>query len=158
MTQSHILGERGKERERWLSRLHVVDDAEILERSLDQRFGLMLASFKLSPSNRSSSIALRRLVSIDPSPILPIPPADSPVSLLTPPPAVDPILDQTLNLPPAAPIAPPPVVDLVLDQPPDLPLVALPTDFPISPQEPAPPVNFITDQTPPLPLRQSDNV
>ena len=47
----------------------------------------------------------------DPSLILPIPPADSPVSPLAPPPAVDPVLDQT----------------------PDLPLAAPPVDSPVSP-------------------------
>uniref|UniRef100_A0A2N9IQN3 CCHC-type domain-containing protein n=1 Tax=Fagus sylvatica TaxID=28930 RepID=A0A2N9IQN3_FAGSY len=49
--------------------------------------------------------------SLDPSPILPIPPANSPVSPLAPPLTMDLILDQTPYLPPAAPIAPPPTVD-----------------------------------------------
>uniref|UniRef100_A0A2N9FVG4 CCHC-type domain-containing protein n=1 Tax=Fagus sylvatica TaxID=28930 RepID=A0A2N9FVG4_FAGSY len=70
----------------------------------------------------------------DPSTILPISPSDSLVSPLAPPLAVDPILDQTS----------------------DLPLVALPTDSPASPQEPTPPVDLVTDQTPLLPLRRSD--
>jgi hypothetical protein len=65
----------------------------------------------------------------DPSPILPIPPADSPVSPVAHPLVVDPVLDQTPNLPPTAPIAPPPVVDPVLDQTPDLPLAAPLADF-----------------------------
>jgi hypothetical protein len=60
--------------------------------------------------------------SLDPSAILPISPVDSPVSPLAPPPAVDPVLDQT----------------------PDLPLAA-PTDSPASPQAPAPPVDPVTD-------------
>jgi hypothetical protein len=47
----------------------------------------------------------------DSSPILPIPPADSSIFPLIPPPAVDPIFDQT----------------------PDLPLPASPTNSPISP-------------------------
>jgi hypothetical protein len=94
----------------------------------------------------------------NPSPILSIPPANSPVSPLAPPPAVDLVLDQTPNLPPAAPIAPPPIVDLVLDQTHDLPLATPPTDSRVSPQEPAPPVDLVTNQTPPLPLRRSDRV
>uniref|UniRef100_A0A2N9FJH4 CCHC-type domain-containing protein n=1 Tax=Fagus sylvatica TaxID=28930 RepID=A0A2N9FJH4_FAGSY len=67
-------------------------------------------------------------------PLFPISPADSPVSPLAPPLAVDPVLDQT----------------------PDLPLAAPPVDSPASPQEPAPPVDPVTDQTPLLPLRRSD--
>uniref|UniRef100_A0A2N9FPE1 Integrase catalytic domain-containing protein n=1 Tax=Fagus sylvatica TaxID=28930 RepID=A0A2N9FPE1_FAGSY len=66
----------------------------------------------------------------DPSAILPISPADSPVSPLAPPLAVNPVLDQT----------------------PDLPFA----DSPASPQEPAPPVDPVTDQTPLLPLHRSD--
>uniref|UniRef100_A0A2N9E267 Reverse transcriptase Ty1/copia-type domain-containing protein n=1 Tax=Fagus sylvatica TaxID=28930 RepID=A0A2N9E267_FAGSY len=46
--------------------------------------------------------------------ILPIPPADSPVFPLAPPPVVDPVLDQTPDLPLATPLAPPLVVDPVL--------------------------------------------
>ena len=72
----------------------------------------------------------------NPSAILPISPANSPVSPLAPPLVVDPVLDQTL----------------------DLPLAAPPTDFPASPQEPTPPVDPVTDQTPLLPLRHSDQV
>jgi hypothetical protein len=49
-------------------------------------------------------------------------------------------------------------VDPVLDQTSDLPLAAPPADSPVSPQEPAPPVDPVTDQTPPLPLRRSDRV
>uniref|UniRef100_A0A2N9GRW0 Reverse transcriptase Ty1/copia-type domain-containing protein n=1 Tax=Fagus sylvatica TaxID=28930 RepID=A0A2N9GRW0_FAGSY len=73
---------------------------------------------------------------LDPSAILPISPVDSTVSPLAPPPAVDPVLDQT----------------------PDLPLAAPPADSPASPQAPAPPVDPVTDQTPLLPLRRSDRV
>uniref|UniRef100_A0A2N9GJX2 Integrase catalytic domain-containing protein n=1 Tax=Fagus sylvatica TaxID=28930 RepID=A0A2N9GJX2_FAGSY len=69
-------------------------------------------------------------------PLFPISPADSPASPLAPPLAVDPVLDQT----------------------PDLPLAAPPADSPASPQEPAPPVDPVTDQTPLLPLRRSDRV
>uniref|UniRef100_A0A2N9GX63 CCHC-type domain-containing protein n=1 Tax=Fagus sylvatica TaxID=28930 RepID=A0A2N9GX63_FAGSY len=67
-------------------------------------------------------------------PLFPISPADSPVSPLAPPLAVDPILDQT----------------------PDLPLAAPPADSPASPQEPALPVDPVTDQTPLLPFRRFD--
>jgi hypothetical protein len=95
--------------------------------------------------------------SSDPSPILTIPPADSPVSPLAPPPAVDHVFDQTPDLSLAAPIALPPAVDPVFDQTPDLPL-ATPTNSPISPQEPAPPMDLVTDQTPPLPLCRSDRI
>jgi hypothetical protein len=49
-------------------------------------------------------------------------------------------------------------VDHVLDQTLDLPLAAPPADFPASPQEPAPPVDLVTDQTPLLPLRHSNRV
>ena len=59
----------------------------------------------------------------DPFAILPISPADSP----------------------ASPLAPPLAVDDVLDQTPDLPLAAPPADSPASPQEPAPPVDPITN-------------
>uniref|UniRef100_A0A2N9HZ71 CCHC-type domain-containing protein n=2 Tax=Fagus sylvatica TaxID=28930 RepID=A0A2N9HZ71_FAGSY len=69
-------------------------------------------------------------------PLFPISPADSPTSPLAPPLAVDPVLDQT----------------------PDLPLAAPPADSPASPQEPAPPVDPVTDQPPLLPLRRSDRV
>jgi hypothetical protein len=72
----------------------------------------------------------------DSSTILPIPPADSPVS----------------------PLAPSPDVDLALAQTSDLPIATPPADFSVSPQAPAPPVDPITDQTPPLPLRRSDQV
>ena len=88
----------------------------------------------------------------DPFPILPIPPADFPVSPLAPPPAMDLVLDQTSDLPPAAPIAPPPAMDPVHDQTHDLHLATPLADAPISPQEPAPPVDLVIDQTPPLPL------
>ena len=94
----------------------------------------------------------------DPSPILPIPLANSPVSPLAPPPIVDPIFDQTPDLPPTTLIAHPLAVDPILDQTLDLPLAAPLADSLISSQEPAPPVNLITNQTPPLPLRQSDRV
>uniref|UniRef100_A0A2N9IAK3 CCHC-type domain-containing protein n=1 Tax=Fagus sylvatica TaxID=28930 RepID=A0A2N9IAK3_FAGSY len=67
-------------------------------------------------------------------PLFPISPADSSTSPLAPPLAVDPVLDQT----------------------PDLPLAAPPADSPASPQEPAPPVDPVTDQPPLLPLRRSD--
>uniref|UniRef100_A0A2N9GI16 CCHC-type domain-containing protein n=1 Tax=Fagus sylvatica TaxID=28930 RepID=A0A2N9GI16_FAGSY len=67
-------------------------------------------------------------------PLFPISPADSPASPLAPPLAVDPVLDQT----------------------PDLPLAAPPADSPASPQQLAPPVDPVTDQTPLLPLRRSD--
>uniref|UniRef100_A0A2N9J2S0 Reverse transcriptase Ty1/copia-type domain-containing protein n=1 Tax=Fagus sylvatica TaxID=28930 RepID=A0A2N9J2S0_FAGSY len=53
---------------------------------------------------------------------------------------------------------PPLAVDPVLDQTPDLPLAAPPADSPASPQEPALPVDPVTDQTPLLPLRRSDRV
>uniref|UniRef100_A0A2N9J0X6 Integrase catalytic domain-containing protein n=1 Tax=Fagus sylvatica TaxID=28930 RepID=A0A2N9J0X6_FAGSY len=69
-------------------------------------------------------------------PLFPISPADSPASPLAPPLAVDPVLDQT----------------------PDLPLAAPPADSPASPQQLAPPVDPVTDQTPLLPLRRSDRV
>uniref|UniRef100_A0A2N9GUY8 Integrase catalytic domain-containing protein n=1 Tax=Fagus sylvatica TaxID=28930 RepID=A0A2N9GUY8_FAGSY len=69
-------------------------------------------------------------------PLFPISPADSPTSPLAPPLAVDPVLDQT----------------------PDLPLAAPPADSPASPQEPALPVDPVTDQPPLLPLRRSDRV
>jgi hypothetical protein len=69
-------------------------------------------------------------------PLFPISPADSPTSPLAPPLAVDPVLDQT----------------------PDLPLAAPPADSPASPQESAPPVDPVTDQPPLLPLRRSDRV
>ena len=59
----------------------------------------------------------------DPFTILPISPADSPVSPLAPPLAVDPVLDQT----------------------PDLPLAAPPANSPTSPQEPALLVDPVTD-------------
>uniref|UniRef100_A0A2N9ISW1 Reverse transcriptase Ty1/copia-type domain-containing protein n=1 Tax=Fagus sylvatica TaxID=28930 RepID=A0A2N9ISW1_FAGSY len=78
----------------------------------------------------------------NPSAILPIPPADSPVSPLAPPPAVDLVLYQTSLLPPATP--------------PDLPFTASPAESPISPQELAPFVDSVTDQTSLLPLRRSD--
>jgi hypothetical protein len=116
----------------------------------------------------------------DPFTILPIPSANSPVSPLAPPPAVDPILNQTLDLPLATPLTAPPVVDLVLDQTPDLPLAtppaappvvdpvldqtfdlplaAPPADSLVSPQEPTPPVDPVTNQTLPLPLHRSDRV
>uniref|UniRef100_A0A2N9EYM6 Reverse transcriptase Ty1/copia-type domain-containing protein n=1 Tax=Fagus sylvatica TaxID=28930 RepID=A0A2N9EYM6_FAGSY len=115
---------------------------------------------------------------LDPFTILPIPSANSPVSPLAPPPAVDPILNQTLDLPLATPLTAPPVVDLVLDQTPDLPLAtppaappvvdpvldqtfdlplaAPPADSLVSPQEPTPPVDPVTNQTLPLPLHRSD--
>uniref|UniRef100_A0A2N9J915 CCHC-type domain-containing protein n=1 Tax=Fagus sylvatica TaxID=28930 RepID=A0A2N9J915_FAGSY len=48
--------------------------------------------------------------------------------------------------------------DPVLDQTPDLPLAAPPADSPASPQELAPPVDPVTDQPPLLPLRRSDRV
>uniref|UniRef100_A0A2N9IBP6 Reverse transcriptase Ty1/copia-type domain-containing protein n=1 Tax=Fagus sylvatica TaxID=28930 RepID=A0A2N9IBP6_FAGSY len=54
--------------------------------------------------------------------------------------------------------APPLAVDPVLDQTPDLPLAAPPADSPASPQESAPPVDPVTDQPPLLPLRRSDRV
>uniref|UniRef100_A0A2N9IVE1 Integrase catalytic domain-containing protein n=1 Tax=Fagus sylvatica TaxID=28930 RepID=A0A2N9IVE1_FAGSY len=57
-----------------------------------------------------------------------------------------------------SPLAPPLAVDPVLDQSPDLPLAAPPADSPASPQEPAPPVDPVTDQPPLLPLRRSDRV
>uniref|UniRef100_A0A2N9FKW8 Integrase catalytic domain-containing protein n=1 Tax=Fagus sylvatica TaxID=28930 RepID=A0A2N9FKW8_FAGSY len=69
-------------------------------------------------------------------PLFPISPADSPVSPLALPLAVDPVLDQTH----------------------DLPLAAPPADSPASPQEPAPPVDPVIDQTHLLPLRRSDRV
>uniref|UniRef100_A0A2N9HTG2 CCHC-type domain-containing protein n=1 Tax=Fagus sylvatica TaxID=28930 RepID=A0A2N9HTG2_FAGSY len=56
------------------------------------------------------------------------------------------------------PLAPPLAVDPVLDQTPDLPLAAPPADSPASPQESAPPVDPVTDQPPLLPLRRSDRV
>ena len=65
----------------------------------------------------------------DPSVILPISPADSPVSPLSLPLAVDRVLDQTH----------------------DLPLAAPPADSPALPQELAQPVDPVTDQTPLLP-------
>jgi hypothetical protein len=68
-------------------------------------------------------------------PLFPISPADSPASL-APPFAVDPVLDQTPDLPFADPSA----------------------DSPASPQQLAPPVDPVTDQTPLLPLRRSDRV
>uniref|UniRef100_A0A2N9F7P6 Reverse transcriptase Ty1/copia-type domain-containing protein n=1 Tax=Fagus sylvatica TaxID=28930 RepID=A0A2N9F7P6_FAGSY len=68
--------------------------------------------------------------------------ADSSVSPLELPPAVDLILNQTSLLPPLAPHV--------------LPLAAPPIDSPVSPQELAPPVDPVTDQTPPLPFRCSD--
>ena len=71
-------------------------------------------------------------------PLFPISPADSPASPLAPPLAVDPVLDQTPDLPLAAPPADSPPVDPV--------------------QEPAPPVDPVTDQPPLLPLRRSDRV
>uniref|UniRef100_A0A2N9E5K5 Reverse transcriptase Ty1/copia-type domain-containing protein n=1 Tax=Fagus sylvatica TaxID=28930 RepID=A0A2N9E5K5_FAGSY len=80
----------------------------------------------------------------NPSAILHIPPADSPVSPLAPPPTMDPILDQISLLPLTAPL--------------DLPLAAPPADSLVSPKEPAPPVDPVTDQTPPLPLCRSDQV
>jgi hypothetical protein len=57
---------------------------------------------------------------------------------------MDPVLDQTSLLPPAAH--------------PDLPLAAPPTDSPVSSQEPASPVDPITDQTPPFPFHRFDRV
>ena len=55
----------------------------------------------------------------DPSVILLIPPLDSLVSPLAPPPVVDPVLDQTSDLPlatpPATPLASPSVMDPILD-------------------------------------------
>ena len=92
------------------------------------------------------------------SPIFPIPPADSLVSPLTHPPAVDPVLDQTPDLPPTTLIAHPLAVDPVLDQTLDLPLAAPLADSLVSPQEPTPPVDLVTNQTPPLPLRRSNLV
>uniref|UniRef100_A0A2N9HTZ5 Reverse transcriptase Ty1/copia-type domain-containing protein n=1 Tax=Fagus sylvatica TaxID=28930 RepID=A0A2N9HTZ5_FAGSY len=84
--------------------------------------------------NRLPSSALQNVTPFerlyDPSTILPISPADSPVSPLAPPLAVNPVLDQTLDLPLA--------------------------DSLTSPQEPALPVDPVTDQTPLLPLRRSD--
>jgi hypothetical protein len=59
---------------------------------------------------------------------------------------------------PTSPLAPPLAVDPVLDQSPDLPLAAPPADSPASPQEPAPPVDPVTDQPSLLPLRRSDRV
>ena len=49
---------------------------------------------------------------------------------------------------PVPPLTPPLAIDHVLDQTPDLPLTASPIDSPASPQEPVPPVDPITDQTP----------
>ena len=51
----------------------------------------------------------------DPSVILLIPLLDSPVSPLAPPPVVDPVLDQTSDLPLATPLASPSVMDPILD-------------------------------------------
>jgi hypothetical protein len=59
---------------------------------------------------------------------------------------------------PVSPLAPPLVVDHILDQTSDLPLAAPPADSPVSPQEPALPMDPVTDQTPLLPLRRSDRV
>ena len=55
-----------------------------------------------------------------------------------------------------SPLAPPLAVDHVLNQTPGLPLAAPPADSPASPQERAPVVDPVTDQTPLLPLRRSD--
>ena len=49
-------------------------------------------------------------------------------------------------------------MDPILDQTSDLPLASPPADSPASPQEPAPPMDPVTDQTPPLPFRRSDRV
>jgi hypothetical protein len=68
---------------------------------------------------------------------------------------VDPVLDQTPDLPLVAPLAPPLVVDPVLDHSSDLPLTALPVDSSVSPQEPASPMDPVTNQTPPLSFCQS---
>ena len=78
----------------------------------------------------------------DPSAILPT--AHSPVSPLDPPLAVDPFIDQTSPLPPAAPHV--------------IPLTPPPIDSSVPPQEPAPPVDPVTNQTYLLPLRCSNRV
>ena len=59
---------------------------------------------------------------------------------------------------PVSPLAPPLVVDLVLDQTSDLPLAAPPVDSLASPQEPAPPMDPVADQTSLIPLRRSNRV
>jgi hypothetical protein len=68
------------------------------------------------------------------------------------------ILSISLADSPVSPLAPPLAVDLVLNQTPDLPLAAPPTNSPASPQEPALPVDHVTDQTSLLPLRRFDRV
>ena len=57
-----------------------------------------------------------------------------------------------------SPLTPSLAMDHVLDQTPDLPLAAPPADSPASPQEPTLPVDPVIDQTPLLPLRRSDRV
>jgi hypothetical protein len=80
----------------------------------------------------------------DSSTILSIPPTDSPVSPIAPPPTMDLVLNQISFLPHAAHF--------------DLPLVAPPADSPVSPEEPALPMDLVTYQTPSLPLHRFDRV
>jgi hypothetical protein len=101
---------------------------------------ILFPSLKLVPPlpffTNSSLPLFPHATSPDPSAILPISPADSPISSLTPPLAMDHVLDQTFDLPLATPSA----------------------NSPTSPQKPAPPVDLVIDQTPLLPLRRSDRV
>ena len=57
-----------------------------------------------------------------------------------------------------SPLTPSLAMDHVLDQTPDLPLAAPPADSPASPQEATPPVDPVIDQTSLLPLRRSNRV
>jgi hypothetical protein len=58
---------------------------------------------------------------------------------------------------PVSPLAHPQIVDPITDQTPDLPLAAPPADSLVSPQEPTLPMDPVIDQTPLL-LRRSDRV
>ena len=100
---------------------HVVSREHITFNSLSNFTTCSTPSFFTNPSLPLFPHA----TSPDPFAILPIFFADFPVSPLAPPLAVDPVLDQTH----------------------DLPLAAPPADFSVSPQEPASPMDLVTDQT-----------
>uniref|UniRef100_A0A2N9ESX3 CCHC-type domain-containing protein n=1 Tax=Fagus sylvatica TaxID=28930 RepID=A0A2N9ESX3_FAGSY len=121
---------------------HILDSVRVffISASCPERFWGEAALTAFYTINRLPSSALQNVTSFerlyDPSAILPISPANSSVSPLAPPLVMDPILDQTS----------------------DLPLAAPPANSPASPQEPAPPMDPVTDQTPLLPLRRSNRV
>uniref|UniRef100_A0A2N9GYR8 CCHC-type domain-containing protein n=1 Tax=Fagus sylvatica TaxID=28930 RepID=A0A2N9GYR8_FAGSY len=117
---------------------HILDSvrAFLISASFPERFWGKAALTALYTINRLPSSILQNVSPFerlyDPYAILPIPFADSPISLLAPPQAMDLVIDQPPDLPlatpPATPIAPPPVVDPVLDQVSDYPLATPPAD------------------------------